>query len=124
MYELSARLRFSAAHHLVGYEGKCSNPHGHNWDVEVTVRGDSLDDSGLLLDFGVLKGATNEVLHELDHKDLNEVSAFVEVNPTSENIARWLYNELSSRINTERYHVWRVSVQESPETMASYMGEA
>lgn len=122
MYELSARGRFSAAHRLDGYPGSCASYHGHNWDVEVFVCGDALDETGILLDFRVLKRALNEVLDELDHKDLNAVPALEGCNPTSENLARHIYRRLAAWIESTHARLDRVSVYETPDTRATYIG--
>ena len=121
MFEISVRSRFSAAHHLKGYPGTCSAVHGHNWDVEVFLQGEELNDEGLLVDFRQLKEMLGEVIEQLDHADLNKLEAFAEENPSSENLARFLYKELSRRINCDRYGVSRVRVGETPETAASYV---
>jgi len=120
MYELSVRSRFSAAHHLAGYAGSCAVHHGHNWDVEVFLRGEELNEIGLLMDFRDLKTHVREVLAQLDHTDLNTVEAFRDGHPTSERIARFLYRELGARLSGKACTVCRVAVHETPETTASY----
>ncbi len=120
MYELGIKAQFSAAHHLVDYPGTCVVHHGHNWDVEVWVRGRELDTLGLLLDFKTLKQAVNEVIAELDHTDLNAHAHFSHENPTSERIARYLYDRLGTCVNTPRYHIARVTVHETQGSQASY----
>lgn len=124
MYEISITTHFSAAHHLENYQGSCEAHHGHNWEIEVFVSGSELDDTGLLIDFRELKGRTAEVIGGLDHVDLNTLSAFSEENPTSENIARYIWEQLSEKINCERYRVSRVDVHETPGSVASYRGGA
>lgn len=123
MYELSVRGRFSAAHRLGNYTGSCAAVHGHNWDVEVFVRGTSLDAAGLLIDFRDMKRQLADVLRRLDHADLNVVPPFREQNPSSEHIARHLFDEMSRRLNRAGCRVARVSVRETPESCASYLGE-
>lgn len=123
MYEVSVKTDFSSAHHVRGHAGKCATPHGHNWAVEVFFRGEILTEIGMLEDFRVLKDAIRDVLQGIDHKDLNALAAFETLNPTSENIARWLFGELSRAMNNARYRVSRVNVQEGPGTMASYWDE-
>jgi len=120
MYEISVTTRFSAAHHLAGYDGKCAVRHGHNWGVEVFIRGTELGDAGMLLDFKDLKAAVKGVLDEVDHVDLNEVPGLKGVNPSSENLARFLFGRLSAVLDCSAYRVARVSVHETPETGASY----
>jgi len=120
MYELSVRTHFSAAHHLQGYKGKCAEQHGHNWQVEVFVAGEKLNSTGILIDFRLLKDMVRELLGRLDHSDLNRMKAFKNMNPTSENIARFLYDEISAKIKSTGCSVSRVLVRETDETSASY----
>jgi 6-pyruvoyltetrahydropterin/6-carboxytetrahydropterin synthase len=120
MYELTVKNTFSAAHSLRDYEGPCSKMHGHNWVVEVIIAGDKLQSNGILLDFGDVKQATVEVLSHLDHANLNEVSPFTEVNPTSENLARWIFEEVGRRVNSGSFTVKRVNVREAETSCASY----
>ncbi len=120
MYELSVRTHFSAAHHLEGYPGSCVVHHGHNWEVEVFVRGEALDETGLLVDFKVLKSEVKAAVDALDHVDLNTLEPFRARNPTSEHIARFLYDEIARRVDTARYRVHRVAVYETPGSCASY----
>ncbi len=123
MYELSVKTHFSAAHRLVGYEGQCANPHGHNWEVEIFVRGSKLNELGMLVDYREIKAAVREVMKEIDHVDLNLVPAFVRANPTSENIARYVHGQLAARIGNAHVHVSRVTICETPGTSASYWDE-
>lgn len=120
MFEVSVRLHFSAAHHLEGYRGGCEAQHGHNWEVEVFIAGEKLDEIGMLVDFRDVKDALATELGKLDHRDLNTLEVFDNGNPTSERIAEFLFNGLSGRLNTEDRHVSRVSVQETPGAKASY----
>lgn len=94
-WELSVRAEFSAAHALRGYCGKCENPHGHNFKVEVRVGGEELDPAtGMLLDFGIIKKCLNEILADLDHKDLNVIDPFCRINPSSELIAEHIAQKM------------------------------
>ena len=120
MYELSVNAHFSAAHRLAGYAGPCANPHGHNWEVEIFVRGVKLNAIGILVDFREVKNAVREVMKDLDHSDLNALPPFSRKNPTSENIARYLHKALAARLNCRAYRVHRVRVCETPGTSASY----
>ncbi|MCL6621827.1 MAG: 6-carboxytetrahydropterin synthase QueD [Syntrophobacterales bacterium] len=123
MYELKIITHFSAAHRLENFYGKCEALHGHNWKVEVQVRGTRLDEAGLVLDFGVLKALTREVLEELDHTYLNEHPAFRHQNPSSENLARYLAEQLQNRLDGKGVQVSRVNVWESDTACASYIPE-
>lgn len=120
MYELTVKATFSAAHSLRDYDGPCSNVHGHNWVVEVVVCGERLRPNGMLVDFNDIKKAASGVLSRLDHTNLNEVSPFDEINPTSENLARWLYERVGEQVNTSDLKVTRVNVREAETSCASY----
>ena len=121
MYEVMIEEEFSAAHALRGYRGKCENLHGHNWRVEVYVRGDRLDEIGMLVDFTHLKKVTREVMRLLDHRNLNELSPFdVEMNPSSEHLAGFILHKVANQINSDRVQVYKVRVWETPSTSATY----
>ncbi len=98
MYSLKVEGNFSSAHNLRGYKGKCESLHGHNWRVEIIVKSDGLDHLGMVLDFKYLKQKLNTVLEEMDHKYLNKLSYFKKINPTSENIAEYIYKKLKKKI--------------------------
>ena len=98
MYSLKVEGSFSSAHNLRGYKGKCEDLHGHNWRVEIVVKSLGLDNIGMVLDFKFLKKKLNVVLEEMDHKYLNKLVYFKKINPTSENIAKYIYNKLKIRI--------------------------
>ncbi|MBA4392897.1 MAG: 6-carboxytetrahydropterin synthase QueD [Desulfobacca sp.] len=123
MFELKILTQFAAAHRLRDFKGKCEQLHGHNWKVEVFVQAAELDSAGLVRDFGEIKAVTHEVLNELDHHYLNELSPFQEENPSSEHIARYLFHQLSGRLNDERARVSKISVWESDTSCATYIGE-
>jgi 6-pyruvoyltetrahydropterin/6-carboxytetrahydropterin synthase len=121
MYEVMIEEEFSAAHALRGYRGKCENMHGHNWKVEVYVRGERLDEVGMLVDFKELKAATRRVMGYLDHQNLNELKPFeTELNPSSEHIAGFIFHEVAEQINDGRVKVYKVRVWETPSTSATY----
>jgi 6-pyruvoyltetrahydropterin/6-carboxytetrahydropterin synthase len=120
MYELKIITQFAAAHRLDNFYGKCEALHGHNWKVEVFLEGDRLDGAGLLMDFGQVKARTHELLEEIDHKYLNELPAFQHQNPSSENLARYLFERLAEALNRDGVTVRRVSVWESDTSCASY----
>jgi 6-pyruvoyltetrahydropterin/6-carboxytetrahydropterin synthase len=98
MYYLNVSSSFSAAHKLVGYEGACRRLHGHNWKVRIQVGCVQLDTVGMALDFKVLKTLLNELLDEFDHQYLNEILAFSNINPTSEHIARHVFDHIQARL--------------------------
>jgi 6-pyruvoyltetrahydropterin/6-carboxytetrahydropterin synthase len=120
VFELSVKASFSAAHHLEAYPGKCADPHGHNWDVEVFVQGESVGATGMLIDFRELRELVKGVLDELDHQDLNTLPMFRDQNPTSENLARYLYQALLKRWQHSGCSVSRVLIRETPGSVASY----
>jgi 6-pyruvoyltetrahydropterin/6-carboxytetrahydropterin synthase len=120
MYEVKIVTQFAAAHRLENFYGKCEALHGHNWKVEVFLIGNTLDKAGLLMDFGVVKARAKEVLEEIDHKYLNELAAFQNLNPSSENLARYLYERLGTSLNRNGVKIHRVNVWESDTSCASY----
>lgn len=120
MYELMIESQFASAHQLRGYKGKCEELHGHNWRAQVTVSSDKLNDIGIVVDFHELKETVNEVVLSLDHTFLNELFPFTEKNPSSENIARWIYESVKKKIGEDHYSVSSVTVWESETASATY----
>ena len=120
MYEVTIRKTFSAAHILKEIGGKCEEMHGHNFIVEVTVAGPSLNSEDLLIDFRVLKGWANEVLEEMDHKYLNDVECFKGMNPSSEQVARYIYNRLAEKAASLKLTLAQITVWESENARVSY----
>lgn len=120
MYRLKISSNFASAHNLIHYQGECENLHGHNWKVEVSVTAKQLDKAGLGIDFKTLKAETKTLLKTLDHKYLNELEPFKEVSPSSENIACFLYHQLSSKLNNDNISVESVTVWESDVACATY----
>lgn len=120
MYHLMIKTHFAAAHRLVNYQGDCENLHGHNWNVDVTVTAKELDTAGLGVDFKILKRQTKELLGELDHKYLNDLPQFANASPSSEQIARFLFDRLSRQLDNENVRLDRVTVWESDYACASY----
>lgn len=101
-YNLKVLTDFASAHTLRGYPGACSRMHGHNWKVEVEVVATELDEVGMGIDFKRIKQAAKEVADRLDHRYLNDVAPFTDINPTAENIAAHFYHELSQMLNGEQ----------------------
>ncbi|NOX20185.1 MAG: 6-carboxytetrahydropterin synthase QueD [Nitrospirae bacterium] len=120
MYELMIETTFSAAHQLRGYKGKCEELHGHNWKVQVHVTATKLNEIDIAIDFHDLKAYTNEVVKQLDHAFLNDLFPFTEINPSSENIARWIFESLKKKINNDYVKVSAVTVWESDTASATY----
>lgn len=120
MFELKVTTHFAAAHQLTMVAKKCENLHGHNWKVEVCVKTEDLDKSGLGVDFKILKKETNNLLDLLDHKYLNELPAFQGVSPSSENIARFIYEGLEKALASHPVEMDSVCVWESDNACAAY----
>lgn len=117
MYRVRVIKDFSSAHNLRGYEGNCENLHGHNWKVEAFLQGDTLDKTGMLVDFKILKKELKAIMDKLDHKYLNDIPPFDEVNPTSENLSRFIFTEL---VRTFGHLVYKVRVWENDDAAAEY----
>lgn len=98
MFELKVKDHIASAHILKGYEGPCARLHGHTWKVEVVLVGETLNDIGLLVDFKVVKQQLKEVLLPLDHVNLSEHPAFLHINPSTENLAQYIYAQLKSKV--------------------------
>ncbi|MDI6728990.1 MAG: 6-carboxytetrahydropterin synthase QueD [Thermodesulfovibrionales bacterium] len=125
MYKLMIETSFASAHQLRGYKGKCENLHGHNWKVQAYVTADKLNEIDIAIDFHDLKKITNEIVAQLDHKFLNDIFPFTEKNPSSENIARWIFESLKKKL-TDYYSnvkVSAVTVWESETASATYYEE-
>ena len=120
MFEISIQTTFSAAHRLRHYQGDCEALHGHNWKVEVTVASSGLNAIGLGIDFRELKQKTSKILSQLDHTCLNELPYFQELNPSSEHIARFLFNELKGELDVPPVSLKKVSVWESENSWVTY----
>jgi len=113
MFDIFVRTHFSAGHHLREYPGNCEKPHGHNWKIEVTIRAFELDDLGMAIDFRVAKDAVKKVIDTLDHRDLNEHPDFLDKNPSSENIAVFIFENLKDLLSSDRYQPYSVEVRET-----------
>ncbi len=120
MYKLSVSDSFSAAHRLCGYEGACSNLHGHNWKVRVGIQAGELDSIGMALDFGRIKDFLGSIIAELDHAYLNDLPAFAQINPTSENLARHIYGRMEEALKGLPAQVCEVEVCESERSSVVY----
>lgn len=121
--DIFIRTHFSGGHHLRAYPGNCENPHGHNWQVQVTVRAHQLDQLGMGIDFKQLKKEVNTVIDELDHRDLNQHPAFHEMNPSSEHLAIFLFQRLRLPLQTDRYQLHSVEVRETESSGVIYYGD-
>jgi 6-pyruvoyltetrahydropterin/6-carboxytetrahydropterin synthase len=121
IFEVMIERHFSSAHQLRGYKGKCENLHGHNYKIEIFVRGAELNNVGLLVDFGDIKSAADDIVKYLDHRNLNDLPPFdEELNPSAENLARYILEYVASRIDDDRVHVYKVRCFETPTSVATY----
>jgi 6-pyruvoyltetrahydropterin/6-carboxytetrahydropterin synthase len=123
MYEVTAEDTFAAGHYLRDYKGKCENPHGHNYKVQVTLRGEKLDRAGLLLDFKNLKVVMKHVIDYLDHQMMNDIEPFTRINPSAENLAKYFFDETNARLKQAtdgRVGVKQVTIWETETSIATY----
>jgi 6-pyruvoyltetrahydropterin/6-carboxytetrahydropterin synthase len=120
-FEVMIERNFSSAHQLRGYKGKCENLHGHNYKIEIYARGRELNNIGLLVDFGELKEAADEIVRYLDHRNINELPPFdAELNPSAENLARYILERVAAACGDERVRVYKVRCFETPTSVATY----
>jgi len=120
MYLLNVTDSFSAAHRLCGYQGACSNLHGHNWKVRVGIACSQLDDIGMALDYGIIKSILKGVLDTLDHEYLNDVPALEGLNPTSENLSRYIYEKMQQGLAQYDARIKEVELYESERSSVIY----
>jgi len=121
MYEVTIIKSFSAAHVLAEIGGKCEELHGHNFKVELTVTAPKLNPAGLLIDFRVLKKLLAEILEDIDHKYLNTLLSFAGINPSAENIAKYISEKMESEAKKESVKVIKVKVWESDNAAVTYI---
>ena len=122
MYELKIVTDFAAAHRLNNFYGKCESLHGHNWKVEVSVASNRLGKEGVVIDFGILKQKVEKVLKPLDHTYLNDLPYFSGIEPSSENIAKYIFDKLKRELKEYRVTLKRVTAWESENACATYFG--
>ena len=121
MFEVTIEETFAAGHALRNYHGKCENVHGHNYRCQVTLEGKELDSVGLLVDFVELKRAVHGVLDRLDHQWLNDYPPFTELNPSAENIAKFIYDEVYEALKArEGVRIALVKLWETDTASATY----
>ncbi|HOH97493.1 MAG TPA: 6-carboxytetrahydropterin synthase QueD [Candidatus Cloacimonadota bacterium] len=123
MYLLNVTDSFSAAHRLCGYQGACSNLHGHNWKVRVGIACSQLDDIGMALDYGIIKSILKSVLDTLDHEYLNDVPALEGLNPTSENLSRYIYDKMQQGLAQYDARIKEVELYESERSSVIYTND-
>jgi 6-pyruvoyltetrahydropterin/6-carboxytetrahydropterin synthase len=125
MFEITIEETFAAGHALRNYKGKCENVHGHNYRCQVTVTGEQLDEIGLLVDFVELKRIVHGVIDRMDHQWLNEFPPFDVLNPSAENIAKFIFDEVSVGLKTQRtVHIGAVKLWETDTASATYRPSA
>lgn len=123
MYEVTVEAGFSSGHYLRNYRGRCENPHGHNYKVRVTLVGKALDQTGLLLDFKLLKQVMRPVIDRIDHQMLNDLEPFTTLNPSAENIAHYFWeqtNEQLAEMTAGRVRVKDCTIWETDTTSATF----
>ena len=123
MYEVTIIKSFSAAHLLAEIGGKCEELHGHNFKAEVTVAALELSSTGLLIDFRIFKKWLDEILEEIDHKHLNALSSFDGINPSAENIAKYICEEMELKVKNSGVHVAHVKIWESENAAVTYISK-
>ena len=120
MYEVTVEDSFAAGHYLRDYKGKCENLHGHNYKIEIYARGRELDNIGLLVDFVELKAAADEVVQYLDHRNINELTPFDELQPSAENLAKYVLERVARKVADDRVQIYKVRCFETPTSVATY----
>lgn len=120
MYLLNVTDIFSAAHRLCGYKGACANLHGHNWKVRVGIACEELDAIGMALDYGIIKGILTAILDQFDHEYLNDLPLLKGQNPTSENLARIIYEEMATALQPYPATIKEVEIYESERSSVVY----
>jgi len=120
MYEVLIKSDFSGAHNLRGYRGRCEKLHGHNWNVEARFERDTLDDIGIAADFKVLKSKLKGVLKKMDHSYLNRLASFKKKNPSAENIAKFIFDQLNASLGKKDIALKSVTIWESDSSCATY----
>jgi 6-pyruvoyltetrahydropterin/6-carboxytetrahydropterin synthase len=98
MYHLSIESRFSAAHAINGYKGECKQLHGHDWKIQIEVAADRLNEIGMAIDFHQLQDITQDILKQFDHQYINELPQFKDLNPTAENLAKYIYEQVEMKL--------------------------
>ena len=122
MYEITVLSHFSGAHRLRHLHGRCEALHGHNWKIEATVAANRLGKEGVTLDFGILKQKLGSVVKQIDHVYLNDLPYFRKAEPSSENIAKYIFDRLKKELKMHRARLKKVTAWESETSCATYFG--
>lgn len=120
-FHVKVSIEISAAHALRGYQGDCARVHGHNWTVEAEICCLRLNDIGIAIDFKEVKRALKEITGPYDHQFMNEIAPFDEINPTAENIAAWIYEQLAEQINNKHTKLYAITLWETNRSSVRYM---
>ncbi|MGH9328145.1 MAG: 6-carboxytetrahydropterin synthase QueD [Terriglobia bacterium] len=120
MFEVSVEYSFCAGHALRNYKGKCENVHGHNYRVRVCVAGEKLDEAGLLVDFSELKSSLRALVERLDHQFLNDLEPFNTLNPSAENLAKYISDRMGAQYQEGNFRLREVTVWETDATSVTY----
>ena len=120
MFELNVEDEFASAHFLRKYKGKCERMHGHNYRVQVSIKAGKLNKIGLAIDFGEIKAELKKVMEILDHNVLDELPAFKKINPSAENIAKYIFDCLNKTLKRKNIRLAKVTVWETARASASY----
>jgi len=122
-YTLKVVSDFASAHTLRDYPGACSRMHGHNWKVEAEVEASQLNNVGMAIDFKKIRQQVRELTDLLDHRYLNEIEPFDEINPTAENIAAFIFSGLSTSLNDEQVRVKAITLWETERACVRFTDE-
>ena len=120
MFEISVEYTFAAGHALRNYKGKCEHVHGHNYKVRVTLAGDKLNAAGLLMDFIDLRAEIKGLVGKFDHRFLNDIPPFDQLNPSAENLAKYICDEIEPQARNQGLRVHGITVWETDTTSATY----
>ena len=120
MYEVSKEIMISATHRVREHQGGCERIHGHNWKILVYVEAKELNNMGMVIDFKDLKNIMIKVIMPMDHNDINTYPPFDKLNPTSENISKYIFDEMSKELDDDRKHISKVEVYETDNSKAIY----
>ncbi len=123
MYRLGVSKSCAAAHQLRGYGGECEALHGHNWRVQLYVTASKVNEIGLVIDFKELKESLQKIFQILDHSNLNELPPFMKENPSSENIAYYIFKGIDAQLQGKDVIVEKIRVWESENSYAEYFAE-
>lgn len=119
MYIIAVDAHFASSHQIVGYDGKCSNMHGHTWKIKAEVKTNKVNEIGICFDFKTLKELINTIVDDLDHQNLNQLEPFIKNNPTAENISYYLYHAIKN-ILPENIEMHQITVWESEKYSVIY----